>query len=420
MIPRESEASDSSDENDGGNGQDDGGSDSGNESESSPDSPDDSNVDDSSNPDTSANDASDVADDTDPSNDLREQSDTVSRPDSMSGEPDLLNDIPSEPAGLGGTSSPEEPPNPYDEDDSSLPNDLPASPFDKPSKDTNNDAKQLTSNGSQSSETDPKLKQDLINDPKSNIVQPEKGTSNSEPPRLIDALLSFGSKILDSLFGTDKPVPSPEKQAVTVPPYLQPYAKIPGVVGNPRLTPEVIQEIERIAAKYNQSSIDLMKVMSFESGSTFDPAKRNAAGSSAVGVIQFMKETAKGLGTTTQDLSKMTLLEQLKYVDKYLSQYADKLKRNPGIEGLYMSVLYPKAISKSPDYVLFKEGTKEYEQNKGLDTNKDSTITVKEASDKPRNRIVKPSSKSSNSKSKGKPSKSKGKPSKGSSSTPLS
>lgn len=420
MIPREVDDSGSNDKNDKGNGDTDGG-DSGNEPNDSSDSSNDTGVDASSDTDPSSNDASDVANDTDPSN--GQQSDKVRSPDPISGEPDPLNDIPAEPPGLDGIWSPEEPANPYNADDLSLPNDLPSSPFDKPSKDTNNDAKQLTSDGSQNSETDPKSNQDLNNNPKSSIIQPEKGTASSETSRLIDALLSFGSKILEPLFGTDKSTPSPEKNASTVAPYLQPYANIPGVVGNPILTPEVIKEIERIAAKYNHSPVDLMKVMSFESGNTFDPAKRNAAGSGAVGVIQFMEKTANGLGTTPQALSKMTLLEQLKYVDKFFAQFNRKLKQNPGIEGLYMSVLYPAAIGKPSNYVLFPQSTDpkeklKYTQNKGLDTDKDSKITVKEATDKVRNRNIKPSSKSSNSQSKGKSSKSKGKLSKGSSSPP--
>ena len=38
-----------------------------------------------------------------------------------------------------------------------------------------------------------------------------------------------------------------------------------------------------------------MAVMSFETGGTFDPGIRNAAGSGATGLIQFMPSTAAGL-----------------------------------------------------------------------------------------------------------------------------
>ena len=128
---------------------------------------------------------------------------------------------------------------------------------------------------------------------------------------------------------------------------------------------------------------DLYAVMGFETGGTFDPAQKNKAGSGATGLIQFMPETAKGLGTTTDELAKMTRTEQMKYVEKYLS--------NKGIEGkglsdLYMSILFPAAVGKSDDYVLFGKGAMPdyrgiaYDQNKGLDLNNDGSITKAEAS----------------------------------------
>ena len=43
----------------------------------------------------------------------------------------------------------------------------------------------------------------------------------------------------------------------------------------------------------------LMSAMAFESGESFSPSVKNAAGSGAVGLIQFMPSTAAALGTTT-------------------------------------------------------------------------------------------------------------------------
>ena len=127
--------------------------------------------------------------------------------------------------------------------------------------------------------------------------------------------------------------------------------------------------------------------MSFETAGTFDPAQKNYQGSGATGLIQFMPKTAKGLGTSTEELSKMTRTEQLKYVDKYFS--------NKGIEGgnlddLYMSILFPVAVGKPDNFVLFGEGAIEgyrgtaYEQNSGLDLNRDGSITKAEAAAKVR------------------------------------
>ena len=153
---------------------------------------------------------------------------------------------------------------------------------------------------------------------------------------------------------------------------------------------EFLIEVDNLAKKYNVSAGDLLAVMSFETGGTFDPAQKNLAGSGATGLIQFMPSTARGLGTTTEDLARMSRTEQLKYVDKYLS--------NKGIEGgsisdIYMAVLFPAAVGKPDSFVLFGRGASTfgstdyskpiyYDQNRGLDINNDGSITKGEAASK--------------------------------------
>ncbi|HRH76782.1 MAG TPA: transglycosylase SLT domain-containing protein, partial [Cellvibrionaceae bacterium] len=125
----------------------------------------------------------------------------------------------------------------------------------------------------------------------------------------------------------------------------------------------------------------LMAAMAFETGASFSPSIKNAAGSGAVGLIQFMPSTAKALGTTSDKLAKMSAVEQLEYVKKYFTPMKGKLKT---LEDVYMAILYPAAVGKSEDYALFSEGSKTYEQNKGFDANKDGVITVAEVSFKVR------------------------------------
>jgi peptidoglycan hydrolase-like protein with peptidoglycan-binding domain len=120
----------------------------------------------------------------------------------------------------------------------------------------------------------------------------------------------------------------------------------------------------------------LMAIMSFETGATFSPKVKNAAGSSATGLIQFMPSTAKSLGTTVEDLEKMTAVAQLDFVEKYFAPYKGRLLT---IEDAYMAVLYPKGIGKGKDYVLFEKPSVQYKQNSGLDLNADGRITVGEA-----------------------------------------
>jgi hypothetical protein len=89
---------------------------------------------------------------------------------------------------------------------------------------------------------------------------------------------------------------------------------------------------------------DIMSCIAFESGQTFSASVRNMAGSGAVGLIQFMPSTAQRLGTSS-------------------------------------AALWPAAVGKPDDYVLFSGGVA-YRQNAGLDTNRDSRVTKAEAAAK--------------------------------------
>jgi hypothetical protein len=121
----------------------------------------------------------------------------------------------------------------------------------------------------------------------------------------------------------------------------------------------------------------LMAAMALETGATFDPAVPNAAGSGAVGLIQFMPATAKALGTSTAALKAMNAVAQLEYVEKYFKPKAGALH---SIEDVYMAILYPAAIGRAPSDTLFDAGTKTYKQNKGFDADKDGRISIGEVS----------------------------------------
>lgn len=125
----------------------------------------------------------------------------------------------------------------------------------------------------------------------------------------------------------------------------------------------------------------LMAVMAFESAETFRSDIKNMAGSGATGLIQFMPATARGLGTTTEALAAMTAVEQLDWVRRYFKPYQGRMLT---LSDLYMAVLWPRAIGKPDNYVLWSKATKPttYAQNKGLDANKDGSITKQEAAAK--------------------------------------
>ncbi|MGG5259441.1 hypothetical protein [Phycicoccus avicenniae] len=160
------------------------------------------------------------------------------------------------------------------------------------------------------------------------------------------------------------------------------YTRIKGVEGNERVTPEFLRRTEQIATKLGCKPEDLMAVMSFETGGSFDPAQRNMAGGSARGLIQFMPDTARGLGTTSAALTRMTPVQQLDYVEKYFGN-----GRYTTVEGLYSKVLAGHAVN-DPDGVLFREGTRAYRANRGVDLDGVGGITAGEAAAKVRSRIL--------------------------------
>lgn len=123
---------------------------------------------------------------------------------------------------------------------------------------------------------------------------------------------------------------------------------------------------------------DLMSCMAWESGRSFSPSIKNMAGSGATGLIQFMPATARGLGTTTAALAKMTAEDQLNFVFKYFRPYVGRLN---SLADIYMAILWPAAVGKPDDAPLFTDGAA-YRQNAGLDVNKDHIVTKAEAAGK--------------------------------------
>mgnify|MGYP006168308883 FL=1 len=123
----------------------------------------------------------------------------------------------------------------------------------------------------------------------------------------------------------------------------------------------------------------LMAVMGFETGYTFSPAARNP-GSTATGLIQFIESTARGLGTSTAQLARMTAVGQLDYVESYYRPYNGRI-RNLG--DAYLAVLWPVAVGRPDSYVMWERDSgpyqREYAANSGLDVNHNGVITRGEA-----------------------------------------
>lgn len=134
--------------------------------------------------------------------------------------------------------------------------------------------------------------------------------------------------------------------------------------------------VKWIAADLGFNPNWLMAAMAFESGETFSASVKNAAGSGATGLIQFMPSTAKGLNTTVKDLAALSPEDQLKFVYKYFLPYKGRIK---SLDDLYMAILWPSAIGKPPEYKLFIRGGVTYRQNAGLDRDKNGYVSKAEA-----------------------------------------
>lgn len=94
----------------------------------------------------------------------------------------------------------------------------------------------------------------------------------------------------------------------------------------------------------------LKEVMDKESG--ISATARNPYSTKATGLIQFTKDTAPRLGTTIYSLRRMSGLQQLKYVEKFLRPYSKQIKSK---EDLYMAIFYPAAIDKDSNFRLGSE-----------------------------------------------------------------
>ena len=132
---------------------------------------------------------------------------------------------------------------------------------------------------------------------------------------------------------------------------------------------EFTEKVNNICTELRIEANWLMFVMWFES--RLNPQAVNPI-SGATGLIQIMPSTARGLGTTTAVLKRMSNVQQLDYVLAYLRPYKGRMKRWVDV---YLAVFYPRAMG-NPNFVITSDIVAK--QNKIFDLNKDLDISVKE------------------------------------------
>lgn len=142
------------------------------------------------------------------------------------------------------------------------------------------------------------------------------------------------------------------------------------ISGSLGINPNWLMMVMWSESRLNAQSVNM------QPGDSSDPSKRAAY--RATGLIQFMPDTAIGLGTTTTALYNMSNVEQLGYVYRYFKPWSGKLK---SYFDLYFVTFFPYAIGKPDDYVLQTAKISASiiaKQNPFFDTNKDGKLTVGE------------------------------------------
>ena len=136
------------------------------------------------------------------------------------------------------------------------------------------------------------------------------------------------------------------------------------------------EKVVDISKKIKCSPNDLMAVMYSESKLDTKAVNKDT---NATGLIQFIPDTAKSLGTSVNALKKMSAEEQLTYVEKFLvtnkksAGYSSNTALDAG--SLYALVFLP---SRAKFSTLSTKNDKYYAKNKGLDANNDGKITKDE------------------------------------------
>ena len=168
---------------------------------------------------------------------------------------------------------------------------------------------------------------------------------------------SFGNLSMQGVQGDYQPTSNPS------------YGNTP----NTKLDKAFLDKTKDISQRIGCDYKDLLAVMNSESG--LKSTARNPKGG-ATGLIQFMPATAKMLGTTTDELRRMSPTQQLDYVEKFFNM----VKKSAGFEGkrlsgadLYALVFMPGRAKR--DILTSASEGKTYSYNKGLDKDGDGHIS---------------------------------------------
>lgn len=121
-------------------------------------------------------------------------------------------------------------------------------------------------------------------------------------------------------------------------------------------------KLRQIANALQVAEADLLKVMHFETGGSLSPSARNDK-TNAVGLIQFMPDTARSLGTSTEELSKMSAEQQLEYVYRFYKKW--NIAPGSSASDIYLLTFFPAAVVDNlpPNTILGRKNSNAYVAN---------------------------------------------------------
>lgn len=117
--------------------------------------------------------------------------------------------------------------------------------------------------------------------------------------------------------------------------------------------PEFNSKLDKVADALGIESNVLRRIIKFETAGTFSPTSQDPSGVS-IGLIGFTRPTARALGTSREDLAKMTAVEQLDYVYKFYKM--NGLRPGSDIGTIYMLTFMPAYAYSPDDTVLGQQG----------------------------------------------------------------
>ena len=143
-----------------------------------------------------------------------------------------------------------------------------------------------------------------------------------------------------------------------------------------RNQPSFWTELQAIAKRLDTEPAWLLNVMASES--LFNPKARNGLpGQTAAGLLQFVERTAQSMGTTTEVIRRMSPVEQLRLIEKYLMPFRGRLN---SLADVYLAVFRGFIVEGGDASVAapLNNSNKErriYSSNRWLDFDGDGKIT---------------------------------------------